>query len=300
MIHDNIPYTLLPNLEEYGIEEIERGVCEDTYENRKLLRHNRLNLQVQYDPETGQPTGNIMVISNKMSKEAAEIRIQRRIDLLTDPGDTNSDYYTGADLLIVPEVENIVPAAVLNQTKRIRDAEMRDIKAARDGLAPKKLSYAQGGAYPYPQRCTAYRGDMLRCLMWTNGVDKPDMCRIHLKKEERRPSVAEQVQTARTRILEMSVQATDAMAEILEDPDAPVAVRLKAATELLDRAGVRGGYEIEQKVEITDQTATILARLDALAPKTAAIEAGEVIEDAVESAEESPEAPVQESPETEA
>lgn len=267
MMHDHIPFSLLPNLEEYGIEEIERGVCADTQEHRKILRYNRLNAQIQYDPETGEPTGNLFVVSPKMAKEAAEIRIRRRADLLQDPADPNSDYLAGHDLLLVPDVESAVPAAVLMQTKRVRDREARDAKAYRDGLGPKKLDFRSGGAYEYPVRCTAYRNDMMRCLNWTNGVDKPAMCGTHLKREERRPSVAEQVANARTRILEMSLLATEVMGEILEDPEAPAATRLKAATELLDRSGIRGGIEIETKVEVSDNAAKILERLEKLRPR---------------------------------
>ena len=32
------PYDKRPNLEELGIIEIERGICEDTFENRAILR----------------------------------------------------------------------------------------------------------------------------------------------------------------------------------------------------------------------------------------------------------------------
>ena len=32
------PVNLRPDLSEFGIVEVERGICEDTFENRSLLR----------------------------------------------------------------------------------------------------------------------------------------------------------------------------------------------------------------------------------------------------------------------
>jgi hypothetical protein len=46
-------------------------------------------------------------------------------------------------------------------------------------------------------------------------------------------------------------------------------VKLKAATEILDRAGIRGGVEIDAKVEVNERPAEeqIRERLMRLAPK---------------------------------
>jgi hypothetical protein len=57
------------------------------------------------------------------------------------------------------------------------------------------------------------------------------------------------ITAARTRVMQSAPRAVEILEELLETAESEP-VKLKAATELLDRAGVRGGYEIDQNVAI--------------------------------------------------
>jgi hypothetical protein len=58
-------------------------------------------------------------------------------------------------------------------------------------------------------------------------------------------------------------------------------VKLKAATEILDRAGIRGGVEIDAKVDLNVQPAAeiILQRLNRLKPQAKEILEIEIVEE---------------------
>lgn len=64
-------------------------------------------------------------------------------------------------------------------------------------------------------------------------------------------------------LLRLTPEATKTLGSLIADESAPAHVRLKAATEVLDRVGVRGGHEIEIDVAISgDPTKDIQDRLD--------------------------------------
>lgn len=54
---------------------------------------------------------------------------------------------------------------------------------------------------------------------------------------------------ARDQLLEFVPHALNKAYTIMQDEEAPHAVQLKAATEILDRAGIRGGFEVDVTVE---------------------------------------------------
>lgn len=74
------------------------------------------------------------------------------------------------------------------------------------------------------------------------------------------------IRNAKHDLLRMTPKAAATIAELIESEDVPANVRLKAATEVLDRVGVRGGTEIDIRADITsDPVADIRKRLDAMA-----------------------------------
>jgi hypothetical protein len=65
------------------------------------------------------------------------------------------------------------------------------------------------------------------------------------------------VQRARDRIQQAAVTAADVIEYLLDSADSEQ-VRLKAATEILDRAGVRAGFEIDANLTADPASAAIM------------------------------------------
>jgi hypothetical protein len=90
-------------------------------------------------------------------------------------------------------------------------------------------------------------------------------CRVHLGSIQRKPG--EDVERARSKLTQAAPYAVDILEDLMENA-ASEPVRLKASTEILDRAGVRGGVEFDARIEVADgrQPAQVVAeRLQRLA-----------------------------------
>lgn len=231
------PYDLRPDLSALGIIEQERGVCEDTYENRATLRRAKLNWQPVYD-QSGRPTGLIAARTQEAMKERRLQSLAEKRPLLVNPDDPNSDYMTGLDLLLEDKALIIAPPWVVGATKGWQ-AEQTAGGPPTANRAPKAL----------PHRCRMIKSDGLRCLLWSSGRPKDDgLCRVHLKTQ-RKPG--EDIERARRKIMQAAPYAVDVLEELMETAESEP-VRLKASTEILDRAGIRGGQDISVDIEVTD------------------------------------------------
>lgn len=255
------PLDLRPDLSEIGIIEQERGVCEDTYENRQTLRKAKLNWQPVYD-QSGRPTG---LIAARTKEALVERRLQSLAEkrpLLSDPTNKNSDYLTGLDLLIDEAASAIVPPWVLGAT--------RAWQAEQEAGGPPTAKRAPKGL---PHRCRIIKSDGIRCMLWASGRIKDDgLCRIHLKVQ-RKPG--EDIERARKKLIQAAPFAVDVLEELMENAESEP-VRLKASTEILDRAGIRGGQDITIDMEVTENrpAAQVVAeRLARLADGAAALNA---------------------------
>lgn len=226
-----------PDLSEIGLIEIERGVVEDTYENRAALRRAKLNWQPVYD-QSGSPTGLIAARSPESMKERRLLSLAEKRPLLVDVKDMNSDYVTGLDLLVDSDACKLAPPWVVGAT-RAWQKEQEDGGPPTARRAPKGL----------PHRCRTIKSDGIRCMLWASGRLKDDgLCRVHLRSQ-RKPG--EDIERARKKIIQAAPYAVDVLEDMMESATSEP-VRLKAATEILDRAGVRGGVEIDMGVEVTD------------------------------------------------
>lgn len=231
------PYDLRPNLSDLGIIEHERGVCEDNYENRRILRHAKLNWQPVYD-QSGHPTGMIAARSKESMVERRIQSLAEKRPLLVDPDDKNSDYLTGLDLLLEDKAITIAPPWVIGAT-RAWQAEQEAGGPPTSKRQPKGL----------PARCRMVKSDGIRCMLWGSGRAADDgLCRIHLKSA-RKPG--EDIERARAKLMQAAPYAVDVLEELMESAESEP-VRLKASTEILDRAGVRGGQDFTIDVEVND------------------------------------------------
>lgn len=227
------PLDLRPDLNEFGIVEYDRGVCEDTFENRQILRDAGLTWDYVYD-QIGHSTGLISARSKEQLRERRLVNFSERRPLLTDPTNNNSDFLTGLDLIIDATACKMTPPWVIASTRAyLKEQESGEVSAKRQ---PKGL----------PHRCKVVKSDGIRCLMWTSGRLKDDgACRYHLKYS-RKPGG--DIERARAKIVQSAPYAVEVLEELMMDAQSEP-VRLKASTEILDRAGVRGGVELTVEVE---------------------------------------------------
>lgn len=233
----DLPLDLRPDLSALGILEHERGICEDSYENRSALRRARLNWDFVYD-QSGKPTGLIAARSEEASKERRLLSLATRKPLLVDASNQNSEYLTGLDLILEEDAIRICPPWVVGAT--------RAWIAEQQGGGPKSSRRAPASL---PHRCRQVKSDGIRCLLWASGRPKDDgLCRLHLRTV-RKPG--EDVERARLKLIQSAPFAVDVLEELMENAQSEP-VRLKASTEILDRAGVRGGSELSVGVEVTD------------------------------------------------
>lgn len=274
------PYDLRPDLTALGIIEHERGVCEDTYENRSTLRRAKLNWQPVYD-QSGVPTGMIAARSAEALRERRLLSIAEKVPLLVDPDNKNSDYTTGLALLLDDKALRITPPWVVGAT-RAWQAEQEAGGPPTARRQPKGL----------PHRCRMIKSDGIRCMLWASGRVKDDgLCRIHLGAI-RKPG--EDVERARRKIIQAAPYAVDVLEDLMENAESEP-VRLKASTEILDRAGIRGGQDLNVEVEVSmsrpaaQVIAERLARLadgaSSIAARVQALESADISDESDEDGE---------------
>lgn len=275
------PYDLRPDLTALGIIEHERGVCEDNYENRSVLRRAKLSWQSVYD-QSGVPTGMIAALSAEALRERRVLSIAEKVPLLMDPDNKNSDYVTGLALLLDDKALKITPPWVVGAT--------RAWQAEQEAGGPPTVRRQPKGL---PHRCRMMKSDGIRCLLWASGRIKDDgLCRIHLRSI-RKPG--EDVERARRKLIQAAPYAVDVLEDLMENAESEP-VRLKASTEILDRAGVRGGQDLNVEVEVSmsrpaaQVIAERLARLadgaSAIAARVQALETPDITDEPDEDIEE--------------
>lgn len=247
------PLDLRPDLSVLGIEEVDKGVCEDNYQNRALLRRARLSWDPVYS-NNGVPTGLIRARSKESTMERRLMSLAEKRPVMVDPDNKNSDYLTGLDLLAEEAADYLVPPWVVHSTRLyLKEQEMGGPKS------DKRKPLAQ------PHRCRHIKDDGIRCMLWSSGRPKDDgLCRIHLRSTQHKTS--DDIERARQKLMQSAPYAVDKLEELMEYAESEP-VKLKAATEILDRAGIRGGVELDTNVNIDVRPAAsvIAERLDRLA-----------------------------------
>jgi len=252
IIEINAPLNIRPDLSEIGIEETDRGVCEDSYENRAILRRAKLNWIPVY-ATNGVPTGLIQAISQEMATEKRIMSLSEKKPLLVEPTNRNSDYITGYDLIAEEAADYLVPPWVIGATRAWIKEQTEPVKSSK--RKPATL----------PHRCQAVKDDGIRCQLWTSGRMQDDgLCRIHLRSLKHRPG--DDIERARAKLTQAAPYAVDVLEDMMTNAESEP-VKLKAATEILDRAGIRGGVELDTNVNIDVRPAAsvIAERLNRLA-----------------------------------
>jgi len=248
----DLPVAARADLAEIGIEELDRGVCEDTFANRAILRRSKLIWETVYTQD-GVSSGLIKVRSAESTRERRIQSLSEKRPILVNPSDNNSDYLTGLDLIAEESTDYLVPPWVMGATRKW-------LKEQADGGPPT----VKRQPVPLPHRCRHVKHDGIRCMLWGSGRLQDDgLCRIHLRSIKTKTS--DDIERAREKLMQAAPFAVDKLEELMEFAESEP-VKLKAATEILDRAGVRGGVEIDTNVNVDVRPAAqiIAERLERL------------------------------------
>ena len=231
------PTNIRPDLGALGIFEHSRGVCEDTYENRSILRSSQMGWDTVY-ATNGVPTGLIQARSKDMVTQRRILSLAEKKPILVDPKNMNSDYLTGLDLVAESASDHIVPPWVIGATRMWINEQDNPISSEK--RKPTAL----------PHRCRQVKDDQIRCMLWSSGRLKDDgLCRVHLRHVKKNPS--DDIERARKKLVQAAPYAVDVLEDLMNSAVSEP-VRLKASTEILDRAGVRGGIELDGNINVTD------------------------------------------------
>jgi hypothetical protein len=231
------PTNIRPDLGSLGILEHSRGICEDTYENRSILRSAQMGWDTVY-ATNGVPTGLIQARSKDMVTQRRILSLAEKKPILVDPKNMNSDYLTGLDLVAEAASDNIVPPWVIGATRMWINEQ--DNPIATEKRKPTAL----------PHQVQAGQGRRHPLYAVVSGRIKDDgLCRVHLRHVKKNPS--DDIERARKKLVQAAPYAVDVLEDLMNSAVSEP-VRLKASTEILDRAGVRGGIELDGNINVTD------------------------------------------------
>lgn len=135
--------------------------------------------------------------------------------------------------------------------------------AQQDSNIPRMWTPTLAKPIPVVQ-CTAIKKDGTQCRKWA--VRGVLVCMKHGAQLPQVRKVAEErVQAARVQMMGMTTDATKVLEQLMQ-PGVPEGIRLKAATEILDRSGLKAGMEVNVTVEhVGSPLADIMNQLDIIA-----------------------------------
>lgn len=255
-----------PPLDDLGVQEIAENLVDNTPENRKILRDNGYMYSVCREPWGSPESPNepprmrslLEIIPEEDIIDKADRMRRNRLDILQDPSDMMSEYVPATDLADSTGAgQGVVPFRV----RRAARAWLESINADMDPVLDR-------GQWPLPRRCKTIKWDGTRCWSWTGtsqiGAEE-GLCQAHNISEEK--DTQHHVTRAREIVLQSSIIAALQLEDLAMNADLEQ-VRLKASTEILDRAGIRGGVDVSQEITVThtssaDQIAERLSKLAA-------------------------------------
>lgn len=218
-------YVDRPTLSSLGIEEIEANVCEDTFENRQTLTDAKLTFKI-FEP-------GLLEVSfeyhDDLNKHHAS-QFEKKKIILDNPKDPWSDYLPFNELPL--EFMETAPAWMQRHLNKYNDA-------ISEGLPERKWPIL-------PQRCKRVRADGTRCWQWSWPSESSNgFCRTHCDKYafNATAQMAKLNDAAKMRLSQLTEPSLQALEDLVLNSTVPH-VRLKAATEILDRVGIRGGTEL--------------------------------------------------------
>ncbi len=241
------------------IHWIEKGVCADEFENRRLLRENGMRWHLVPPGDDGMPSGLIEVHDPAREHEKAHARFA---DMLVDPSDPWGEYHDPREM---PMDAAGVPYWIHRKAQKWREW---DEKERRPGSK-------RGREPEMPVRCKSIKADGTRCWAWSADGNEDNRCRAHAPGFAIANNAGHNIAMAKLRIIQGMPDMADLLADLAYNA-ASEPVRLKAITEMMDRGGVNAQTDVNVSgaVDIgADPSAEIRARLGTLAERLAAAEA---------------------------
>lgn len=237
-------------LEGYGLEEVEPGLIADTPENLQFLFSSPGWSWTRDTDDEGEYTGLLAVRTPEQTLAAREGTAEKKKHLLVDKTDPWSDYLEPDDIYL----ETNMPTWIRSKLRRWRELNA-------EGVPVEERS-------AFPRRCTTVRYDGTRCWNWAGHPDKNPRCSHH--SHENKKQLRQSAAYSRQQLIDGLPRATDNLMTLALHADGE-AVRLKATSEWMDRAGLRGGVEIDVSGEIThvDPGMALHDRLQKLAKRQA-------------------------------
>jgi hypothetical protein len=241
-----------PKLSTWGIEEIEANTCEDNAYNRRMLNSAKVPFRI-FEPGVIE----VMFANYDELNAHHETVYERKKIILSNPKNPWSDYLPFDELPM--DFMETAPAWIQKHLNKYNDA-------LDEGVAEHKLPIL-------PKRCKRVRADRSRCWNWSwPAASAEGFCKGHSKFGSF--NVMEQMNrlndAAKIRLGQMSPEAVAVLEDLMMNSNVPH-VRLKAATEVLDRIGIRGGTELTVSGTITheaeDPAAVVRDRLSQLAAR---------------------------------
>src|SRR5690606_18902398 len=222
---NTMSYVDRPSLSSLGIEEIEANVCEDTFENRQALTDAKVKFKI-FEP-------GLLEVSfeyhDGLNKHHASQYEKKKI-ILTNERDPWSDYLPFNELPM--DYMETAPAWIQRHLNKYNDA-------IAEGLPERKWPIL-------PNRCKRVRADGTRCWQWSWPSESSNgFCRTHCDKYafNATAQMAKLNDAAKMRLSQLTEPSLQALEDLVLNSTVPQ-VRLKAATEILDRVGIRGGTEL--------------------------------------------------------
>lgn len=125
-----------------------------------------------------------------------------------------------------------------------------------------------GTKYMLGHRVTNTMASMLPETSLVLIASSPSMELENLSEEEKNAFVVETLDQARTKLIASSPKSIELLERIRDDDGEPAAIRVKAATEILDRAGIKSGEKIQLEVEHKiNPSEIIMAKLEEIAKR---------------------------------
>lgn len=243
-------------LSSLGIDEFEAGICEDTSENRQILRANSILYRIS---EPGFLEVDLRGVNGGPSRAEKDASMwERNKSILVNPRDKWSDYLPFTELPF--DWWDTAPFWAQRHMNKYNDA-------VAAGVPDHKLP-------TLPTRCKRMRGDGHRCWAWSWPSPAAEgFCRFHapIGSFDYANQFQKLTDAAKGRLVELQSDALDALEELVTDRTTVPHVRLKAAENILDRTGIRAGTELTISGQVThevqDPAQAVRERLNALAAR---------------------------------
>lgn len=239
-------------LSSIGIEEYERGVCENTTENRRALR-------AQSVPFKSLDNGFLEVdfaALNPSERDAS--MLERNKLILENPRNIWSEYLPFMDLPL--DYWETAPAWM----RRVYNKYEDDLAK---GTPAHKLPVL-------PVRCKRIRADGSRCWSWSWAAAQADnYCRFHAPEGsfDYGSHMHRLKEKAQARLMAMQEDALEALEDLVSADNVLPQVRLRAAETILDRTGISAKSEIQFSGQVEhvaiDPAQAIRERLNQLAER---------------------------------